>query len=317
MSQKYRGWVYTFNNYTDEDVARLKQIPCIYHVFGYETSSTGTPHLQGYIYFKNPRAFGGVKRDMGKEVHLEPQRGSHQEAADYCKKDGDYWSCGTLPVDQTVKGQMERERWQEAVRLAEEKRIDEVDANIRLRYIRNLERIEKRARMKPQDLEEKDFYGIWIWGPTGTGKSHEVSQLPREKVYKKDINKWWCGYDDQPIIWIDEINPETQAWMGRFMKIWADRYTFNAEYKGGTMLIRPEWVIVTSNYDLDECFLHTDLEPIKRRFKVIKKETRDTELGLSDILGLGPDGDVLDLDHDMDGLFPGSPGWITGNEFEE
>ena len=58
------------------------------------------------------------------------------------------------------------------------------------------------------------------------------------------------------------------------LKVWADRYPFPGEIKGGRIEgIRPLKVIVTSNYTPEECFPNSnDLEPILRRFKVVNLE---------------------------------------------
>lgn len=53
------------------------------------------------------------------------------------------------------------------------------------------------------------------------------------------------------------------------LKNWADKFPFVAEIKGGSMTIRPEKIVVTSNYHPAECFGDKDLGPILRRFKVV------------------------------------------------
>ena len=57
---------------------------------------------------------------------------------------------------------------------------------------------------------------------------------------------------------------------GSQLKIWADRYPFSAQIKGGTLLkIRPTKLIVLSNYEMEECFPNeADLLPLKRRFTI-------------------------------------------------
>jgi hypothetical protein len=56
-------------------------------------------------------------------------------------------------------------------------------------------------------------------------------------------------------------------------KVWGDRYPFNGEVKGSTILMEPaRWtLVVTSNYPPDQCFLGTeDVKAIERRFKVLE-----------------------------------------------
>ena len=82
---------------------------------------------------------------------------------------------------------------------------------------------------------------------------------------------WWCGYrDDMPghkTVLLDDLHPKfTEREM---LKNWADIFPFQAEIKGGSMTIRPERIIVTSNYHPHEVFGEKDLGPIMRRFKVV------------------------------------------------
>ena len=99
MTQKStpkRGFCYTLNDYTEEEVRRLKSIDCVYHILGYEVGESGTPHIQGYMYFKNARSWNATKKKM-ERWHLEEAKGSADDNIAYCSKDGNYEELGKRP----------------------------------------------------------------------------------------------------------------------------------------------------------------------------------------------------------------------------
>lgn len=83
-----RAWCFTWNNYPDDAVDRLKGIPCERMVVGREVGESGTPHLQGYVRFKQPQRFSYWKNGWP-QVHVESRKGSEAQAASYCQKGGD------------------------------------------------------------------------------------------------------------------------------------------------------------------------------------------------------------------------------------
>jgi len=75
--EKFRNWVFTLNNYKDEDLARLakpyEQVK--YIAYGKEIApGTGTPHLQGYVVCWEPQRLSFFKKQIPR-AHLEPMRG--------------------------------------------------------------------------------------------------------------------------------------------------------------------------------------------------------------------------------------------------
>jgi len=99
-----RRFCFTINNFTPEDVTRLEDLgasDCIrYLVFGRETGDSGTPHLQGFVVFSNTTTFSVSKARIGDRAHIEVARGSSKQAADYCKKDGEFSEFGDFPGNQ-------------------------------------------------------------------------------------------------------------------------------------------------------------------------------------------------------------------------
>lgn len=262
--QRSKGWCFTINNPTGWDEADVSslQSATVYGVVGKEVGEEGTPHLQGFMRFKTATRFERVKRLLPR-AHLEPQRGSIQQATEYCKKDGDFTEWGDMPG----QARDNKERWKfiiERAELGDLNAIKDEYPGEYLRYFEKLRSLHRRPLFSIPTLQNE-----WWWGPTGTGKSRKVWEDYPEH-YAKMLNKWWDGYQDEEVVVIEEWCPKNEC-TASALKIWADRYPFNAEIKGGLLRkIRPKKIIVTSNYSIDQCFERSeDRDPIKRRFKSI------------------------------------------------
>lgn len=100
-----RGFCFTINNYTDDDIAALVSLPedseATYMICGFETANSGTKHIQGYIQYPNQRSEDELRsflKDYLSRAHLEVRRGTSVEAAAYCAKDCDYYEYGSRPI---------------------------------------------------------------------------------------------------------------------------------------------------------------------------------------------------------------------------
>lgn len=86
-----RHWCFTLNNYNETELDHLRKgltdtKTVRYAVFGKEVGENGTPHLQGYVSYKNPRMFNGVKTLIGSRAHLEVAKGDEDQNRAYCTK---------------------------------------------------------------------------------------------------------------------------------------------------------------------------------------------------------------------------------------
>jgi len=262
---KTRAWCFTLNNYNDDEERILRELTNVsYIIVGREVGELGTPHLQGYIYFKNARWEHSVKRIL-RRAHWEEARSDSRVNRNYCQKQGNFWEAGVIPMERHQRGKIEQDRWKEAWDCAKKGDIDGIDYDIRFRSYNTIKTIAKDYMDKPPDLSTLDNY--WVWGPPGVGKSRSVRMLFPE-AYFKPCSKWWDGYQHEDNIIIDDFELDHKC-LGHHLKIWGDRYSFIAESKGSAMNIRPRRIVVTSNYSIEEVFAadQTMVQAIKRRFK--------------------------------------------------
>ena len=126
---KFRGFIFVWNNYTDEDVELFKNLDARFKCVGFETApTTGTRHMQGYVYFKNQRHLNSIRTQFPL-AHWEPAAADTLRNVLYCKKgdlcddqehpetqmyffkgqyykgNGVFWEDGTPPcTNQHIKG---------------------------------------------------------------------------------------------------------------------------------------------------------------------------------------------------------------------
>lgn len=100
---KSRKWVFTLNNHSVEEHEYIKytmEQKNSSFVIGEEIGESGTPHLQGYVEFKNPISFSSMKK-INNRLHIEKARGSRKKNIEYCSKDNQFIS--TFPLSRKEK----------------------------------------------------------------------------------------------------------------------------------------------------------------------------------------------------------------------
>jgi len=267
---RHRNFCFTYNNYPNTDL--VDQLVCKYIAYAEEVGENGTPHLQGYISFANAKTLTTVIALMP-GCHVSVMAGSIAQNEEYCSKQGELVERGVKPISNDNKGRAEKLRWQRARELAKGGKLDEIDADIFIRCYNTLKNISKDYQKKPEPVDVKCF---WIYGTTGTGKSHSV-ETTFPDCYKKNMEdmKWFDGYQDQEVIYLEDMDKYQPKWGGMLKRL-ADRWPMQASIKGSMKYIRPKIVIVTSNYRIDEIWNDEGtVDPLIRRFTVIHKETQD------------------------------------------
>lgn len=97
----YRGWIGTWNNYTEQDYHFLCNFPARHKIVGKEVGKQGTPHLQFTLYFDNQKTLKALAKKLKSKTHIEPAW-NYQHCSIYCKKQGDFYEDGQPPVNVSV-----------------------------------------------------------------------------------------------------------------------------------------------------------------------------------------------------------------------
>lgn len=100
LPKQIRNFCFTLNNPEPDAAARrctlLRVLPAKYVVIGIEGASDAkTTHLQGYVELEKRLTFSKLKKLIPR-AHFESRRGTASQAADYCKKEGNWKELGTI-----------------------------------------------------------------------------------------------------------------------------------------------------------------------------------------------------------------------------
>lgn len=201
-----KGWVFTWHNYTESDLTRLKELPARYKSVGKEICpSTKREHLQGYIYFDNAKYLTTLKK-FSEKIHWEPAKGDDVDNYIYTSKEGEYFTDGVAPSQgQRTDLINARDRIREGTRADDLVMENPVMGHQYGRTLDRMEDIVMRNRFRTEMT-----IGIWYWGATGVGKSHCVYQnySPETHYNYPNDNGWWDAYRQQDTVIINEFRGE-------------------------------------------------------------------------------------------------------------
>lgn len=268
-----------------------------YGIGGVETGSRGeTPHLQMYV--RTPRsvrlrAFIAEVHRYFPTAHVETAYADDARNIRYCQKEGDWFEVGESPIDTPINNhkaatQRAVDQYARAIELAKAGRWDEIDPQLRLRHGHSLNQVGYQVHTVNDPIDHQA--GIWIAGPRGTRKTTAVEQalnkvraienqgVPRNEwsdiYYLKAQSKWWDGYNGEPIVFIDDLDPQKARDLGELLKHWGGHLPFPAEFKGGQIRIRPSVIIITANVTPEQVWAGRSadvyLDPILKRYEVIE-----------------------------------------------
>ena len=232
-----RGFVFTINNYTDDDDVGLALLKAMsdYLVVGKETGDEGTPHYQGYVYFKTLKAFKQIKECIPR-AHIEAAKGNALQNREYCTKQGDFEEFGECPK------QGKRNDLEVAYQVVKEtSKMKEVVA-----LMPNFQAIKcAEAYLKyheaPRDWKPEVR---WYYGATGAGKTRFAREWLGEETYTcLDSSKFWEGYDGHESVLIDDFRKDFCKFHVLLRIL--DRYEFRVEVKGASRQLRAKKIAIT------------------------------------------------------------------------
>lgn len=287
-NQHLHYFLITYNNPTDTLEATLQQFKADYAIGQMEKGESGTPHVQALLYYKTPRYPSSWK---GIPCHWEGiSSQDYSRVAAYVTKE-DTRIEGPVEIGEapprskpTTSGRKPPRDYALALELFKGGRYQEIEPAILATQSRQLLFATQLLLVARGTTSCR---GIWIFGPPGTGKStwarqfaanyhifFTAEQMPDE-LYLKAQNKWWDQYKSHLYTLLEDLD-KNGACLSHHLKIWADKYPFTGETKGGHCSTQYLFFMVTSNYLPSELWEDPVLvEAISRRFIFIRKSRID------------------------------------------
>jgi hypothetical protein len=268
-SKRSKTWCFTLNNYTVEEEAAIAELEweLRYVCYGKEVGEGGTAHLQGYLELKSRRPRGVVKRSISwlARSHLEPRRGSQQQAIDYCAKDGDFHEFG----DKQRPG---RRTDLEHVRAAIDNgaTMAEISSNHFAIYLQYGKGLQAYRNLHSSPRKWKSHVRV-LWGRTGTGKTRWVYHFLGDRALFKypgtdTTSIWFDGYDGHEVVLFDDFRGDKTMPFDLLLRL-LDRYPMDVPIKGGFVSWKPRKIWITSNTAPNDWYASTECAPLWRRIE--------------------------------------------------
>lgn len=245
-----RHYVFTINNYTDDDLNAIGDIDpktegVSYLIAGLEVGEGGTPHIQGYVELTKGRRMKSMCHLLGGRAWLAQRRGTREQARDYCKKEGNFEEIGTW---KTV-GQGRRTDLEGLIEACQKKTpVKEIMLNMPLTVAKYPKFFDKFYSLCERDLsrEKRTIETTVIWGEKGCGKTNYINSREPSLFWidPDNVNFPFDGYDgEEAIVFDDFYGGIKQHTMLRIL----DEYQYRVNVKGGHRYAMWKRVYITSN----------------------------------------------------------------------
>lgn len=276
-----RGWSVTINNWRPEDWEKIQSLGD-WGIAGPEVGESGTPHIQGALYYKNKISFKNIKILLPK-AHIEPWKGTALDNKKYIQgpyeKDGkfkpynpDTKEWGTFP-QQGKRTDLDtlRDSIFSGTRVAE---IAVASPMVYHQYGRTLSYLEDLAMR--QRWRNTQTRGTWYFGRTAVGKSHRAfdgyTPTTHYSVPLSDKG-WWDAYTQQETVILNDFRGEIAF---NDMLQMVDKWPYHVRRRGKEpMPFLSTHVIVTSSLHPKDIYsqslqMNDKMEQFYRRFEIIE-----------------------------------------------
>lgn len=277
-----RGFCFTINNYTEDDISTTKELlaSATYGIYGLESGSNQTKHIQAYGYWANKISFSSIKETLPR-AHIECAKGDARENKAYCSKEGNYTEYGLIP-QQGKRNDIVAFKDDILAGMDEEELLDK-HTECFAKYDRFYQRcrnilLKKQAKLMIQPEV------IVIEGEPGIGKTHTIyAENESDDVYKMEVGDgsagsiFWDGYSGENVILIDDFHNNFKL---DYMLRLLDKYPMKLNIKGGHTWKCAKKIYITTNINIDKWYpncpeIHR--RALRRRIHKVIKMGLETE----------------------------------------
>lgn len=254
-----KSWCITFwtkPNFSDESLTEKVQ----YGILSDDDFTKDKKiHWHSYIEFnKRIRITGIQKAFKDKKIKALVRQGTRDEARAYPLSKGDnYIEIG----DWSIGGQGTRNDIKSVVaEMKEGKKLEDVmmeHPQLYCQYRNGFKDINAKLR-KDEIPKWRDVKVIVLSGATGVGKTRGAMEMNPFKSEGSNL-KWWCGYNGEHTLLIDEYNNDISA--TELINL-LDGYPLKLQIKGGHTWANWTKVFITTN--LDVCEFHHQAKEMHR-----------------------------------------------------
>lgn len=269
---KHQSFCFTHNNYSADDVKRYQTFTgsfCQFVAWGCETApSTGTPHLQGYLWTCRPHTLQQVKRKCPGAAVFVPGsskgpdywlRSGHEGRVGYCFKENSGEQHGMPPTEAEHAAQCPKGQGTNTALVSVKEAIDEgknVEALMAdVEYFGVFAKHQKffeayqASRRRRTKFDKPEV--ICYYGKTGVNKTrrvydeHAYSDLHEFYVHTPQMAQWFDGYAGHETVLFEEFRGQVP--FGMLLTLLDGYPNIRVQVKGASVYWSPKKIFITSS----------------------------------------------------------------------